>query len=52
MSPTALLSDRCDHLAGNNASRAASRVVVSRTVASADVTGGATTSISPPSLGS
>ena len=26
LSPTALLSDSCNHLAGNNASRAASRV--------------------------
>ena len=47
LSPTALQSDSCNHLAGNNASRSASRVVASRAVASAEVIGGATTSVSP-----
>ena len=47
LSPTALLSDNCNHLAGNNGSRAASRVVASRAFTSAEVTGGATTSVIP-----
>ena len=45
--PTALLSDRCNHFVGKNASRAASRVAASRAAASAEGTGGASTSESP-----